>query len=161
MRSLPIIILAIMIFSVTLVYAAACGETKFNDDGSIIVCPDNPDLAADYKLNYAIVNTEADLAKSKILIYNYDIEYVKERIKGAQKLCIEVDGPHCDYVKDYQDALVKLANVQSQQTGNPPESTTSSPADGEKTKKGALDQLKKWLKDLKDMLAKLLTGWRP
>jgi hypothetical protein len=149
-----------MIFGVTLVYAAPCGETKFNSDGSIIVCPDNPDMAADYKLNYAIMNPN-EFAKSKILIYDSDIQYIEKLIKSSQESCNKYDGQHCDDVKNYQSALVTLANMKSQQPGSPASTPNVSPADGEKTKKGALDQLKNWLKDLKDLLAKLLTGWRP
>ncbi|MDP2909450.1 MAG: hypothetical protein Q8N77_06620 [Nanoarchaeota archaeon] len=161
MRSLPIIILAIMIFCVTSVYAIR--DNVFNDDGTVTVYPDNPDMAADYKLNYAIMKPE-EFSRSKIMIYDYDLQYVQMRIKGAQESCDKYDGPHCDNVKDYQAALVTLTNMKSQQTGKPTESTSTpnpEPADGGKTKKGALDQLKKWMKDLKDLLAKLLTGWRP
>ncbi|MDP2906788.1 MAG: hypothetical protein Q8O03_02510 [Nanoarchaeota archaeon] len=159
MRSLPIIFLVIMIFSITSVYAIR--DNVFNDDGTVTVYPDNPDMAADYKLNYAIMKPD-EFAKSKILIYDYDIQYVEKIIKNSQESCNKYGEQYCDRVKDYQAALVTLANMKSQQTGKPAESTPSTaPVDGEKAKKGALNQLKKWMKDLKDLLAKLLTGWRP
>ncbi len=157
--ALPVITLAIVIFGVTSVHAAACGETKFNDDGSIIVCPDNPDMAADYKLNYAIMYPE-EFAKSKVLIYDYDIQYVEKLIKSAQEACAKSDRPDCaNTVKEYQDALAKLVSIKSQQTGKPPESTPNvSPADGEKAKAGALSQLSKMGEKIKDLLKALLEG---
>lgn len=163
MRSLPIIVLTIMIFGVTLVYAAPCGETKFNSDGSIIVCPDNPDMAADYKLQYAMTYSQDELVKSKIVITDYDITYITKLINSYRESCAAKGGISCTDAKDYQIALDKLKNAMAQQTGNPPESTpTSSPETGEKKKSGAWSQLSnwaKWLNDLTNTIIRALKGF--
>lgn len=162
MRSLSIIILVIIIFSLTSVYAIR--ESEFTEDGYVIVYPDNPDMAADYKMNYAMMNPE-EFSKSKILIYDYDTQFVERALKIAQESCAQKGTANCaDTVKGYQDALATLNNMKAQQSGRKTETTSNpspAPIGGEKAKTGTLGQLKNWLKDVKDFLAKLLTGWRP
>lgn len=169
--SLPIILLFVLLFTNTSVSASKTvvnsdGSTVlFNDDGSMRVYPDSPDAAADYLLNYAMTYSETDLEKSKLLIFDSDIKYIENLIESSKKGCIKKEIYDCDNtVKEYQDALLKLTNVQSRQTGKPPLSIDTSSVsleDGEKTKPSALSQLYSWAKEIKDFLAKLLTGWLP
>ena len=158
-RSLSIIlILTLLAFA-----AYAIRESVFNDDGTIRVYPDNPDMAADYMLHYAMMNSETDILNSKMLIYDSDIQYVENLIKNTQENCIKNNRASCsEDLKDYQDALTKLTNVKSQQTGSPPkniETLRVSSEDSAKTKPSALSQLSIWLKKMKDLLAKVLKGW--
>lgn len=166
MRALLMLSLAITVLTSAPAYASktvvnADGSTVlFNDDGSIRVYPDSPDAAADYLLNYAMMYSEAELEKSKLLIYDSDIQYIEKLIETSRDICSKKEITNCaNTVKGYQDALLKLTNVQSRQTGNPPVSIDTSGVSsevGEKTKPSAFSQLLIWAKKMSDLLMEVL-----
>jgi len=154
-KSIPIMILALIMFSITLAYAIR--ESEFTDDGYIKVYPDNPDMAADYKINYAMMNPE-EFAKSKILVYDYDIQFVERALKAVQENCAQ-KGTQCDRAKEYQSALAVMASMKAQQAGRPTEDTaakTPSVEGGEKAKGGALTRLSGLKKKIGDLVGALL-----
>lgn len=85
------------------------------------VFPGDPLMAAQWKWDYALSHTQAELAAANVQITDDDINYARGRVKTSEDDCTERGGVWCDYANDDKAALQRLINVKAQQTGTQPE----------------------------------------